>query len=108
MPVTTNGGVSVLAEIGPGGWARWFKPPADTLRDQISPLDQLWPDEQVRELTGSIAGCGSALEIKARLDAFFLAHLPRPNWQEPTIARVAGLIAEGGEGESSALAAAAG
>jgi len=48
MPVTSHGGVSVVIDLTPAGWARWFDRPADTLRDQIVPLDQLWPAERGR------------------------------------------------------------
>ncbi len=108
IPLTTSGGVSVAVDVGPAGWARWFKPPAYTLRDQIAPLETLWPADQVAELTAAMAGCGSALEIKARLDAVFLAHVPPPARREADLARVSRLVAEGEEAESSELARRAG
>ena len=38
MPVTSQGGVTVVIDLSPAGWARWFDQPADAMRDQIMPI----------------------------------------------------------------------
>lgn len=54
-PVTTYGGLSVSIDIGPLAWARLFKPSAESLRDCVTPLDQLLPKSLCDELVSRVA-----------------------------------------------------
>lgn len=93
MPVTSNGGVSVVIELTPAGWARWFTPSAQTLRDRIVPLDDLWPPPRVSELVARLHASDREGAVKQLLDTFLLDHLPPPKREEPTLTALATLIA---------------
>lgn len=73
MPVTSHGGVTVVVDVSPMGWARLFDASAEDMRDRITPLDQLCPG-WTKELVTLMQGCDRAGEVKGLLDDFFLAH----------------------------------
>ena len=94
MPVTSQGGVTVVVDVSPMGWARWFDRPADAMRDRIVPLDQFWPAERARALIDGLDASDRGVGVKPVLDAFFLAHLPPPHRDEPALARIEALMAD--------------
>ena len=91
MPVSSRGGVSVVVDISPMGWARLFDVPADAFRDKITPLDELlpaWSDALIAMLHPSDRAGG----VKALLDGFFLERLPAPHRDEAQIAQFNALL----------------
>lgn len=103
-PLISNGGPSIAVEVSAPGWARWFDAPAETVRDRIAPLAELWPAERVRELVEAVADLGDGTGMKAALDDVFLRHLPSPDRREPMAEAVRARLAEGGDTGSAALA----
>lgn len=108
MPVSSNGGVSVVIELTPAGWARWFDRPANEVRDQIVPLDSLWPAARVDELVTRLHASDREREVKPLLDQFLLEWLPPPHRDEPALTRLARLIAAEPSPSVSHIAAALG
>jgi len=94
MPVSTYGGVSVVVDIGALAWARLLTPSAELLRDRITPLNQLLPQDWCDDLIARIARSDRGPEIKRVLDDFFLERLPPPHPDELLIARIAALLAD--------------
>jgi AraC-like DNA-binding protein len=97
MPITARGGVTIGIDVSPLGWARLFGRSAESLRDQIVPLDQLLPTAVVEELSLAVMASDRSLGIKEVLDDFFLRHMTIPHGEEPRIAELLALI----EGSSS-------
>lgn len=95
MPVTSQGGVSVVVDLTPAGWARWIDQPADGLRDQVTPLDRFWPAERTRELVARLHASDRGASVKPVLDDFLLAMLPPPHRDEPALAHIAALLGGG-------------
>jgi len=94
MPVASGGGVSIVADITPRGWARLFAHPADALRDRITPLGELLPADAVASLIDELGRSDRGAAVKGMLDAFLTAHLPPPHPAEPLVDRIAGLLAD--------------
>ena len=94
MPVTSQGGVTVVVDLSPMGWARWFDQPADTFRDQIMPLDQFWTTSRSQDLISRLHDSDRGESVKVILDDFFLSMLPPPHRDEPALTRLGQLIAE--------------
>lgn len=94
MPVTSQGGVTAVIDLSPAGWARWFDRPADTVRDQIMPLEQFWLAEHSRELIALLHGSDQGEGVKAVLDDFLLSWLPPPHRDEPAVTRLTALIGQ--------------
>ena len=94
MPVSTYGGVSVVVDIGPQAWARLLAPSAELLRDRITPLNQLLPQDWCDDLIAYVARSDRGPEIKCVLDDFFLERLPPPHPDELLIACIAALLAD--------------
>jgi AraC-like DNA-binding protein len=105
ISVTTNGGMSVVADISPMGWARFFNASAADFRDRVTPLDQLWPEGWAEALVSRILDAGSATETKPVLDAFFLERLPPPHRHEPILADINERLLSEDMLESGAIAA---
>ena len=106
MPVTSRGGISVVVDLTPAGWARWIDQPADGLRDQIVPLERFWPAERTRELVARLYASDRGASVKPVLDEILLATLPPPHRDEPALARIMTLLG-GGSVPTAAEAAAA-
>lgn len=104
MPVTSRGGVSVVIDVSPMGWARLFGAPAQEWRDRIAPADQLLPAAWVDELIWLVHGCDRADGLKERLDSFFRVRLPPPPADEAIIARIDGSLREQERADSAAVA----
>ena len=105
MPVTSQGGVTIVIDLSPAGWARWINQPADSLRDQIVPLDRFWVAERTRELIDRLQGSNRGEGVKPVLDEFLLSALPAPHRDEAMLAEIAAII--GGREMSNATEAAA-
>lgn len=108
MPTTTNGGVTIGINISPVGWARWFGVAADAYRERITPLEQLWPADWIEALISGLHASDRGVGVKAVLDHFLLARLPRPKATEPRIARAMAALADPAFSESRDVAAALG
>jgi hypothetical protein len=93
MPVTSQGGVTVVIDLSPQGWARLIDRPADTMRDQLLPLDDIWASERVTELIGRLHASDRAAQVKPLLDDYFLPALPPPHRDEVAIAGLQTLLA---------------
>ena len=94
MPVTSGGGVSIVADVSPQGWARLFAPSAEALRDRITPLGELLPPDAVSALIDALHASDRGPAVKGLLDAFFLANLPPPHPAEPLVAAITALLAD--------------
>ena len=92
VPLTTYGGLSVVIDIGPLAWARLFAVSAETLRDQVTPLDKLLPKSWCNDLVGRVAHTERGRDVKFALDDFFIEHLPAPHPQEATLSRILVLL----------------
>lgn len=88
MPVTSQGGVSVVIDVSPAGWARLFDTPADRARDRLMPLEDLAPTSGLADLVSLLHASDRALEVKPLLDAFFLNRLPPPHPAEADIRQI--------------------
>lgn len=95
MPVKTQGGLTVVADITPLGWARFLPMAAEGLRDQVLPLDRVLPD-WVDALGQAMQGLDRGRRIKPILDAFLLDRLPAPNADEPLVRRIMALLVDPG------------
>jgi methylphosphotriester-DNA--protein-cysteine methyltransferase len=105
MPITSNGGISIVVDVSPLGWARWFDTSAEMLRDRITPLEQLWPQERVEALIGTLHASNRSTEVKAAFDDFFLSCLPPEAAVEQRVARAAALLASADHNGSAEIAA---
>ena len=94
VPVTTYGGLSVTVDIGPLAWARLFAPSAETLRDRVTPLEELVPRGWSEDLVARIARSDRGADVKPVLDAFFLEHMPPPHPDEATLTRILALLVD--------------
>lgn len=94
MPVNSQGGVTVVIDLSPAGWARWLNQPADSLRDQIVPLERFWPAERTRELIDRLQGPGRGEGVKSILDEFLLSAMPTPHRDEAILADITSMIAD--------------
>ncbi|MEO5865903.1 MAG: helix-turn-helix domain-containing protein [Sphingomonas sp.] len=94
MQVTAQGGVTVVIDVSPMGWARLFKPAADALRDRITPLQALLPAGQVEALATRLYESDRDSAVKDIIDGFFLEHMPPPDRNEPIIAKMMTLLAD--------------
>lgn len=108
MPVTSHGGISVVVDVSPLGWARWFGVAADAHRDRVSPLQQMWPTTRVDDLLGRLARLTRAEAIGPTLDRFFTDHLPPPHPDEAMVARATAMIESGAVDRSAMLSDALG
>ena len=105
MPVTSRGGVTVVVDVSPMGWARLIDAPAEQCRDRIQPLDQFLPADWTDELVARMHGSDRAGEVKGLLDDFFLTRLPPPHRDEAAIARINARLLSQASMESRAAAA---
>lgn len=94
MPVTSNGGVTIMVEVSPRGWARFFTTPAVEVRDQIVPLDAHWPAAWTAELLKRLHKCDREGAVKGVLDDFFITHLPPIRDQEALVGRIDAHLAD--------------
>jgi hypothetical protein len=94
MPVTSQGGVTVVIDLSAQGWARLIDRPADTVRDQLLPLDGIWTPERVTALIDRLHASDRATQVKPLLDDFFLPSLPPPHRDEGAIAGLDALLAQ--------------
>ena len=92
MRVTSRGGVSVVVDISPMGWARLFDFSAETMRDRIVPLDEVMPGGWADELVALLHASDRQGAVKPLLDDFFQRRLPRPHPDEPIIAHANDLL----------------
>lgn len=88
MPVTSNGGVSVVIDISPLGWARLFNQPAEDLRDRVTPLQNVMSPILVDELVTRLCSCDLGPQVKGVLDEFFRTHMTMPHPAEDDIAEL--------------------
>lgn len=92
MPVSARGGVTIGIELSPLGWARLVGRSAETMRDQITPLETVTPPGLVGRLTQALQASDLALGVKQALDDVFLQDLATPHPDEPKIEQVLRLI----------------
>lgn len=94
MPVMSRGGVTVVLDVSPVGWARLFATSAADVRDRIEPLDahlsRPWGDMLIERLHA----CDRGGDVKSVLDRFFAEHLPGPTGSEALVGRVAQALFE--------------
>lgn len=105
IPVTSQGGVSIVIDISPVGWARWFDGAAEDYRDRTTPVDQLWPEDWVADLVEALYRSDRGPGVKALLDDFFLSCLPQPHPQEERVAVTAQALVDPAFASSGAVAA---
>lgn len=104
MPVISNGGVTIAIDISPLGWARFFRESAETLRDRITPLEEVLPAELVEELVHRLYYSDRALEVKGILDDIFTRALPPEHRDEPLIADIMKIVTAKGTTDLRAAA----
>lgn len=90
-PVASGGGVTVVIDLSPIGWARLFGPTADTMRDQVKQLALDWAEALIARLHAS----DRAVEVKPVLDTLLTGHLPPTNPDEPLVARAQAALLDG-------------
>ena len=88
MPTTSAGGVTVVIDLTPAGWARWFDQPADAFRDQIVPVDYFWSEDRAGDLTARLHASDRGESVKPLLDEFLLSTLPPPHRDDAAIAAI--------------------
>ena len=88
MPVTAGGGVTVVVDVSPLGWARLFARSAALVRDQLVPLGDLLPAGWATALLAEIAQSDQDVSVKPLLDGFLLERLPPPHADEALIAQI--------------------
>lgn len=93
MPVTSQGGVTVVIDVTPAGWARWIDRPADKVRDQLLPVDQIWSADRTGELIAQLHASDRSNGVKSVLDQFLLSGLGPEHRDERALARLAPLLA---------------
>lgn len=94
MPVRAQGGITVVVDVNPLGWARFVAAAADGIRDRIVPLADLMPPQFVRDLTDALRASDHDLAVKAILDDAFARILPPPDPIEPVIAQIADVFGD--------------
>jgi len=104
IPVKSHGGLTVAVDITPLGWARFFPAAADSLRDQVLPLDRYFPG-WAAEVAGRLEPFDRGRALKPALDAFLLERLPPPNPDEPLVSRIMGLLLDPDTRDLAAAAA---
>ena len=104
MPVSISGGVSVVVDISPRGWARFFGSSAEVMSDRVAPLDQMLHGGGAA-LLANLAASDRGPAVKGLLDRFFLERLPPPHFDDTMIARVTGLLSDPGAHNSVRVAA---
>jgi hypothetical protein len=92
MRMITNGGVTIGANIGPLGWARLFRTPADRFRDRVVPLNVAMPSADVGGLVARLRASNQDTDVKAILDDFFRSALLPPSPDEALIRAVIRLL----------------
>jgi AraC-like DNA-binding protein len=108
MPTTSQGGVTVVIDLTPAGWARWFNRPADGLRDQIVPLEQLWSMERTGDLVARLHASDQGEAVKSVLDEFLLSTLPPPHHGEAFLTEIVMKVGESGSATAAETAVALG
>ena len=93
MPVTSQGGVTVVIDLTPAGWARWIDRPADEVRDQLLSLGHFWSSGRTGELIAELHASDRGVEVKSLLDEFLLSELGREHRDERALARFVPLLA---------------
>lgn len=92
MPFVVSGGTSVAVQVSPLGWARFFAPSAELMRDRLVPLDDLLHNGSGAALHAVIAASDRGPAVKDILDRFFLERLPLAHPDEPLIEQIAQLV----------------
>ncbi|MHA6721962.1 helix-turn-helix domain-containing protein [Sphingomonas sp. RS2018] len=108
MPVTSQGGVSVVIDISPAGWARFFTHPAEDVRDRVTPLDRLIDTDWTNDLIALLHASDRAAQVKPLLDAFFAERLPAAGPDEDVVRRIDAALWDDALGSSAAVAEAVG
>ena len=108
MRVQAQGGVTIGLEVSPLGWARLLRVSAESLRDQVTPLEKILPPDMVHELTRALAQSDQALEVKSILDVLLERYLGAPHRDEPQIATIMQLIDDESLADLTAAASAHG
>ena len=105
MPVRSNGGVTIAIDVSPLGWARFIRESAESLRDRVTPLEEVLPPELVEELVTRLYYSDRASEVKEILDDIFLRALPPQQRDEPLVAEIMRTLAAKGTADLSEAAA---
>ncbi|UVO51658.1 hypothetical protein M0208_14505 [Sphingomonas sp. SUN019] len=105
MPVQSHGGVTVGVDLTALGWARLIDRPAEEFRDRVTPLREVIPEPIVDEIVGRLQKSDQARDVKGILDDVFGRCLATPHPDEPLIASVLALIADGTVGDVATIAA---
>lgn len=88
VPAGAHGGVSVVIDVSPVGWARLFKTPAADVADRMVPLDTMMPAATVDALVGSLRHIDRGRAVKARLDEVLSAHIGPRHPDEAAVDRL--------------------
>lgn len=105
MPVTSQGGVTVVIDLTPAGWARWMDRPADEVSDQLLPLDQFWSAARTGDLIARLHASDRGVGVKPVLDQFLLTDLGPAHRDEAALARLCPLLASPAPPAIDAMAA---
>lgn len=82
--MVSHGGVGIGVSLTPLGWPRLFRHSAGRFRDQLVPLDQLFPAPLVSDLCARLDAARDGAAIKQLLDGFFRARIgPPPRDEAP-------------------------
>lgn len=108
MRMTTNGGVTIGAEIGPLGWARLFRGSADAVRDRVVPLDVAMPGADITRLVAALRASDRGAAVKPILDHFFHQALLPPSPDEALIRTILALLLDPATRDIDGAAALAG
>lgn len=104
MPVRSEGGLTIVMDLTPLGWARFFRTPAEAVRDQFVSLDRFLPG-WAPELTHRLRDLDRGRAMKPVLDAFLLERLPPPDPDEPLVRRIMALLVDRDTHDLAAAAA---
>lgn len=104
--ISGEGGMAICVDLSPRGMARLTSVSAETLRDRVTPLDEVVHPALITKLTRALQESDRSLEVKAVLDDFFLRNFGPEHPDEPIIAKIMALIADANGGDLGAAAAA--
>ncbi|MES2337246.1 MAG: helix-turn-helix domain-containing protein [Pseudomonadota bacterium] len=85
MPVTSNGGGAIVADISPLGWGRLFRQPAARFADRVVPLDTVMPAAVFANLLSELNYPACVPDTKMILDRFFTEVLAYGYDDEPLV-----------------------
>lgn len=104
IPVVAHGGISIVINISPAGWARLIDRPADQFSNLLVPLRDVMRGPLVDALVAVLQASDRGLEVKAVLDRFFSVHLGEAHPDEPLVSAITAGITNSDIGDVGTLA----